>query len=37
MFLFVPNIEIASYADDKPPYAMNKSTNEVVRDTKNGV
>ena len=34
LFLFLPNIDIASYTDDNIPYAMNKSTNEVVRGIK---
>ena len=34
LFVFLPNIDIASYEDNNTPYAMNKSTNEVVRDIK---
>ena len=34
LFLFLPNIDTASYADDITLYSMNKSTNEVVRDIK---
>ena len=34
LFLLLPNIDIASYGYDNSPYAMNKSTNEVVRDIK---
>ena len=33
-FLFLPNIYIASYADDTTPYAMIKSTNVVLRHIK---
>ena len=34
LFLFLLNTETASYVDDKTPYAVNKSINEVVRDIK---
>ena len=33
-FLFLPNTDIACYGDDNTPYAMNESTNEVVREIK---
>ena len=33
-FLFLLNIDIASYVDENTPYATNKSTTEVVRDIK---
>ena len=32
--MFLPNIYIESCADDSTPYAMNKSSNELVRDIK---
>ena len=34
LFFFLPNIDISSYADNKTPYVMNKSANEVARDIK---
>lgn len=34
LFLFLLNTALASYADHNTPYAMNKSTNKVVRDIK---
>ena len=33
-FLFLPNIDTASYTDDNSPYTVNKSTIEVLRDIK---
>lgn len=34
LFLFLPNIDIANYADDCTPYTINKSTRKVLRDIK---
>ena len=34
LLLFLPNIDIASYTDDKIPYTMNKAFNVVVQDIK---
>ena len=36
LFLFVPNIGIANYADDNTPHATNKQLQTVLKDLEQG-